>query len=579
LTKDIPLEIMGLSSGVIISGAAALNSWSKTLPESVPARLSAASRRNVLVADVSSFALPIDVIPAARGYGIPIHPMTTELFVGNIVQPIAGWPNTGYGKLLRATQLTADDKVTFAIEGRNVAAWQDEPDLQAFAYWAVDWAAQTFLVAKKNVADNELVLFGSGSPYGIKAGQRARIENALAELDAPGEWYLDRSAAMLYFFPPAGFGGKAEISVAPMLLQITNSDNVLVHDLTFEKSRGDAIRIASSNNIVIDKATIRLTGSRAVVVENSATSGIRNSLIEDNGEGGAYLGGGNRQTLQAAGNFVENCTIRRFSRLVKTYRYAVEMAGVGQRVVDSRLSDSPHSAIFFKGNDHLISNNEIFNVVRETGDAGAIYVGRDYTAMGTVIEKNFLHDITAQSNAREVKGVYLDDQASGTTIRNNIFARVQQPVFVGGGRVNTIENNLFFRSSPAIHLDARGLNGDRSDTLALQQGLNAVPYRGPIYASHYPLLANIREDDIGAPKYNTFRNNLVIGGLMLSIETKAKPGISVVNNKLADETAFVKAMPPNMRLTPADFAIVAGVDVRNTVSIQGAALRASPVSQ
>jgi hypothetical protein len=283
-------------------------------------------------------------------------------------------------------------------------------------------------------------------------------------------------------------------------------------------------------------------------------------LIEDNGEGGVSLSGGDRATLTASSNFVDSNVIRRFSRLVKTYRFAIDLAGVGQQATNNTISDAPHTAIFFKGNDHLISSNEIFNVVRESSDAGAIYVGRDFVAHGTVIENNFLHDISYESTGREVKGIYIDDQASGITVRGNIFARVQQPVFLSGGRDNVIENNVFFQSSPGVHLDARGLTGQKAMTLdpkgTLQLSLDAVPYRSVLFSSRFPNLAKLREDDIGAPKYNVFRNNVVINGQVARVAKNAQNGIVITENKESNETLFVKSMAAKTRLLRKDFEIL-----------------------
>jgi hypothetical protein len=558
LTKAIPLEIVGTSKSTVISGAKLIEKWEAATVSNVPARVNPSIRSNLLVADLSALSLPLQVIPHAWGYGLPIRPVLTELFVGDSAQPVAGWPNAGYGKVARPGGVAADDKKTFSIEGRNVNDWLVEPSLQVHAFWGNNWAAQSYLVSNKDANANTLTLLGNGSPYGIKPGQRARVENALVELDAPGEWYVDRASAKLLYWPhPSAAGKPAELSVAAQLLRIADSDQITVRGILFEKTTGDAVHVSKSNGVVFDDVVIRLTGNRGLVIADSAASGIRNSLVEDNGEGGVYMSGGDRTTLLAAGNFVDTCIIRRYSRLVKTYRYAVELDGVGQRVKGSTISDAPHAAIFFKGNDHVISNNEIFNVVRETGDAGAIYVGRDFTVHGTVIENNFFHDITAQSKELDVKGIYLDDQASGITIRGNIFARVQQPVFLGGGRDNIIEKNLFFQSSPAVHLDARGLASQRQTTLdpkgTLQRGLDAVPYRGAIYATRFPNLAKIREDDIGAPKYNVFRSNTIVGGQMASVAPDAIRGIEVANNTQATETIFLKSMPAQSRLAREDF--------------------------
>ncbi len=364
-SKNIQLEIVGAGKASVISGAVAIENWQKAPVPDLPARVSAKVREKLWVADVANLNLPINVIPHARGYGLPVRPVLTELFVDNAVQPPAAWPNSGYAKLIRPAQTLTADKTTFAIDGRMVSDWADEPDLMVLGFWRWDWAAQSYLIASKEIDTNSLTLMGSGSPYGIKDGQRVRVENALAELESPGEWYLDRANAKLYFLPSLGFQGLGgELSIAEGLIQIDASENILIHKLVFEKTRGDAVRVKKSRNIKLDQVVIRLTGNWALVIDDSYRSGVMNSLIEDNGDGGILLSGGDRKTLQSAQNYVENSVLRRFSRSTKTNGFGVSIAGVGQRIIGNTISDSPHSAIFFKGNDHLILKNEIFDVVR-----------------------------------------------------------------------------------------------------------------------------------------------------------------------------------------------------------------------
>jgi hypothetical protein len=248
------------------------------------------------------------------------------------------------------------------------------------------------------------------------------------------------------------------------------------------------------------------------------------------------LAGGDRQTLIPANLYVERSTIRRFARLTRTVQPAIRMSGVGNRAVGNKISDAPHIAILFIGNDHLISQNEIFDVCIETGDAGVIYTGRDWTARGTVISDNHIHDIPANVAIGTTKGVYLDDQASGITVRGNLFERTAEAVFIGGGRDNLIEENKFIDTPIAIHLDSRGRGWQKAATDdpngTLRKNLAAVPYNKSPYKERYHHLSNILEDDPGMPKYNVARNNLMIGKLQLAISKDAEFGIVIESFKI-----------------------------------------------
>jgi hypothetical protein len=547
-TNNVKLEIAGSGVNTIISGAKSVTNWKLASNTDLPARVSGQARGKLWIADVAALKIPLDASLYSYGFfGSPAS-IDTKLFVGNQMQPIATWPNVGYGKLLRPSNLPASDKKSFSVEGRVVNDWAGEPNLQVFAYWFYDWSSHTYLTTT-NIGAGVLALPNTGSPYGIKNGQRLQVKNALRELDVPGEWYLDKTTQKLYYWPSQAFSGSdAELSVAPQLFRISTSKNISMLDMTLEKVRGDAMTITSSEKILLDRLKIQFTGFRAVVINKSSNSGVSNSLIQDDGQGGVLLDGGDRQTLTAANNFVTNSVIRRFSLFSKTYTAAVQLTGVGQCVFGNKISEAPHLAIYYRGNDHAIENNEIFNVVQETNDAGAIYTGRDLASRGTVIANNYFHDIMS-ATIHNVKGIYLDDQAAGVMVRDNIFLRVQEPVFLGGGRDNVIQGNLFYKTPKpaAVHLDARGIEGAKAQTLdpkgPYQKSLDAVPYKGFVYAGRYPNLPKIRADNFGAPKYNVARNNLSLDGDLFSISPTALSGISLVNNFVGDGSVLTNQSP------------------------------------
>jgi hypothetical protein len=561
-TSNVQLEIMGAGFNTVISGAQLISNWKLAQDSDLPRRTAAVARGKLWMSDVSSLKLSLNDSSYTYGFYSAINPIFTDFFIGDSVQPVASWPNTTYGNIVRSSNIPTTDKNTFAVKDRNVNDWANEPNLQVFAYWFWDWADNTFLIPSANIdtSNGVIRLPGTGSSYGIKNGQRLKIRNSLFELDSPGEWYLDRTTAKLYFWPSNNFSeNDSELSVSTQLLQMNNVKNVLIHDFLLEKVRGDAVVVNTSDQVIINNVRIHFTGNRAVFLNKSTNSGMSNSVIEDTGQGGIWLDGGDRQTLTPANNFLKNSVLQRFNRFAKTYKPAVYMSGVGQCVLGNKISDAPHNAILFSGNDHTIANNEIFNVVNEASDMGAIYSGRDWTAQGTLIVGNYLHDIVSTDPTREVKGVYIDDQQSGVTVRGNIFARVQQPTFIGGGRSNVIEGNLYYKSEPAIYLDARGLNWQKTSTLdpnwGLLKNLNAVPYRGSIYSSRYPNLADILTDNLGSPKYNVAQNNLVINGVISKIDPVAgENGIQLTNNLGMGSFVLTNPSPVN----PSDFKIASG---------------------
>lgn len=114
-----------------------------------------------------------------------------------------------------------------------------------------------------------------------------------------------------------------------------------------------------------------------------------------------------------------------------------------------------------------------------------------------------------------VMGVYLDDCDSGDTVCNNIFYRTGWSAFVGGGRYNTISNNLFVECTSALHLDDRGLKRARpgegvKDGWDLLAKLQAFKFQESPWKDKYPHLVNVMEDDPKLPLHNAFVRNVAI---------------------------------------------------------------------
>jgi len=94
----------------------------------------------------------------------------------------------------------------------------------------------------------------------------------------------------------------------------------------------------------------------------------------------------------------------------------------------------------------------------------------------------------------------------------NIFSRVNCGVMVGGGRDNTIANNIFAFCGRVISLDARGIGDHYSAGNTLFDRLKPVAHDRPPYSERYPGLARILGDDPGQPKDNVISRNICIGG-------------------------------------------------------------------
>lgn len=492
------LVIEGEGEKTVITGSRLLR------PESV----SLYSKDKIIYSvDFDVFGIDEKSYSRTSGFGVNIYPVFPQLFSGDYRFKLTRAPSSGMARLILSGQGNR-----FRIEGLDVNQFVNDSNLEAHGFWFYDWADNRFPVFLKENGEFELTKFPA---FGIKDGQRVVIENVFSMLVESGSWYVDYVARKIYFIPLEGGVKDVEISLATTGIRVLNSKNVIVKSVKIINFRGDSIDVRDSKDINFDNLIINNVGNRALVIYGGSNCGLNGSKLKYLGEGGVVLDGGDRKELKPARHYVTNSDISFYSERTKAYRYAIDLFGVGQLISGNKISNAPHGAIQFSGNDHQIVGNDISFVVKETSDSGAIYVGRDYASQGNLIAKNYIHDISPK-NGFETKGVYIDDQASGVSIIENVFVGVPQAVFIGGGRDNIIGNNFFYESSPSIHFDARGVLWQKNDNSesyrVLRNRLNSIPYLSKIWKDRYPHLAHIKEDDFGYPKYNSVCGNVFIGG-------------------------------------------------------------------
>jgi parallel beta-helix repeat protein len=277
---------------------------------------------------------------------------------------------------------------------------------------------------------------------------------------------------------------------------------------------------------------LRNIGNTAVIINGGINNGVSGCQIYHIGESALKIIGGDRWSLSPGYHYVENNHIYEYGRWLHAITAAVELYGVGHRIAHNLIHSAPHMAIYLSGNEHVIEFNEMHHVSLETGDSGAIYIGRDWTMRGNTIRYNYFHDIES-SYKGGARPIYLDDCASGAVIVGNIFFKTKEAIFIAGGRDNTVKDNLFFENDTPIRIDARGLTWMKKSTEkkgTLYSRLEDMPYLRQPWSYRYPKLFNIIQDNPGAPKGNTIRWNLFFNTGELKISNQAIPYQTVEKN-------------------------------------------------
>ena len=251
--------------------------------------------------------------------------------------------------------------------------------------------------------------------------------NVLAELDADGEYFVDKPASTLYWKPgPAELQDKAEglqavVSVLPSVISAANVTNVTFVGLAVLHGRSNGVEVAGCDGVKFTHCVIANHGEMGVNIMNSSRCSVSHCRVEQTGSGALWLDGGDRDALVPANNTLEMSNVSEVSRWVRFppgRALGANIHGVGHKVLGNRFDGLPFQNIRVYGNDHLIANNMFRNALWETYDQGVIYSGRDWTILGNVIRGNDISGVHSLYYPRSqhlgdfVKCIHLDDQVS-----------------------------------------------------------------------------------------------------------------------------------------------------------------------
>ncbi|MBT3286747.1 MAG: hypothetical protein HN380_05310 [Victivallales bacterium] len=533
-----------------LSGGVPVTAFGQVTDKMTRARLDAGAQDHVMVADLGAAGVVDFGEPCPNGMGC-------EVFFETQPMPLARWPNDKFAyvagisekKQFKSHGRVGSKDPTFTYEGDRPSRWQGETEGWLNGFWFWDWAEGANPIVNVDPAKRQITLGGKPHSYGIRPKQWYYALNLLCELDRPGEWMIDRTQGKLYFWPPRKpKGDRVVVSRLLSALSLENVSHVRFRGLVFEAVRNHTAVVKGGQDVRFEACTFRNTGMRAVVVTGGKKHAVVGCDIYDTGNGAVSLGGGDRATLAPSEHVLENTWIRRYGRLKRSFCTAVSLSGVGQTARRNLIHDAPYIALWFSGNDHLVEGNEIHSVCYEANDSGAIYAGRDWSACGTVIRHNYVHDVTG-FKGRGCNGIYLDDMFSGTLIEGNVIVRVPRAFLIGGGRNNHIHNNIMADCKNGMHIDARALGWAKASVAGVMTTrLKSVPYTSPLWRERYPWLAKTLDDEPGVPKGNVVERNISWNSKFDRIHGKAKEFGTIRDNLTDDDPRFRNAKKDDYRL-------------------------------
>jgi len=363
----------------------------------------------------------------------------------------------------------------------------------------------------------------------LKTTESCWVENALEELDEPGEWVLNTKEGKVYLWPR----GKSPV-IAPQLIELlrvegeidekgpkdipvrnlcfrgltfmhgdrytlTQDDAGLQHDWDMLDKANAMLRLRGTENCTIEQCRFAHSGSGAIRVDlHGMENEISGNHIEHMGGGGILLCGYGPGTKYVnKKNLVYNNHIHHVGEIYWHSPGIFVWQSGENRVANNLVHHTPYTGIILSGcmtNFFMKKGRELGRTIRrhEIGDLPKepnLEDVRPYLhTHDNLIEYNEIHH--AMEMLGDGNAIYIRGAGAGNVIRRNYVHHLVAPMIMqcairtdGGQRDTLIAENLIYKcvsQGIILKLNTRCENNIVADIIAPPRGYYLAVREGPM---------------------------------------------------------------------------------------------------
>ena len=331
--------------------------------------------------------------------------------------------------------------------------WENTDQIALRGYFSYGYAPEYVRVRQFNKETNSVRSYGKLWRWTIRqSGETVYyFANVFEELDAPGEWFLDRDEGKLYLYPPTDdTSGTIYLSVAEHnIFNVSSCKNIVFNGLNISNAPAVGFNISRSERILVQNCNmknltyaVQLTASKYSGVISSYISGFLSRGIQIDGSEGDteyWDSAARNMELEPQHIFIQNNYFCGSDDGVGSR--AILGGGIGVVISHNLFQNGYNGTLTPRGMYTVVEYNEIVGGDKRISDFAPMYTGGVYSSY-LVMRYNYMHDNSIRGNELG-RGFYFDEGGSWFECYGNLIVEQEEGIYSHSGKAGVAFNNLF----------------------------------------------------------------------------------------------------------------------------------------
>jgi hypothetical protein len=291
----------------------------------------------------------------------------------------------------------------------------------------------------------------AGHPPGGFGVHKYAVFNIREGMLAPGQWYLDRAAGKVVYWPLAGEDMAKAEAIAPAVESIVKvqgtreapARRIAVRGVRFSVTNTPAIAggfgagrfdgavsVNWCEECALERIEVFNVAGQGIKGQNTKGLRVSRSRAHDTGAAGIVIRG---DGFEVADSRVYRVGLHHPSAI------GISIGGTKGALRHNEIFDTRYSAIQTGGSDHVIEANRIHRAMQELHDGAAIYVS---FGKRNVVRGNYAYDIP-DTGGYGSSAYYLDEQCDDCVVERNLSVGVARPSHNHMAHNGVIRDNVF----------------------------------------------------------------------------------------------------------------------------------------